>query len=94
MAEKTCREWNALGNCMLVVGPASRAEMAAARALAGDMTFLVPGVGAQGGDLEILKAGLNSRRKGLIVVSARAVIFADDPGQAAAELRERINRFR
>ena len=95
VAEKVCSEWNGRGNCMLVIGATSEAEMRTARALAGDMTFLVPGVGAQGGDLEsAVKAGLNSRGKGLIIVAARGVIFADDPGRAAAELRARINRAR
>jgi orotidine-5'-phosphate decarboxylase len=95
VAEKVCSEWNRFGNCMLVIGATSEAEMGKVRALAGDMTFLVPGVGAQGGDLEsAVKAGLNSRGKGLIIVAARSVIFADDPGRAAAELRDRINRAR
>jgi orotidine-5'-phosphate decarboxylase len=95
VAEKVCLEWNTFGNCMLVIGANNEVEMNKARAVAGDMTFLVPGVGAQGGDLRsAVKAGLNSQGKGLIIVAARSVIFADDPQRAAAELRERINRLR
>jgi len=95
IAEKVCLEWNTYGNCMLVIGANSEAEMSKARALAGEMTFLVPGVGAQGGDLEsAVTAGLNSQGKGLIVVAARSVIFAQDPEHAANELRDRINRLR
>ena len=69
--------------------------MTKARAIAGDMTFLVPGVGAQGGDLEAaVSGGLNSFGKGLIIVAARSVIFAADPAREASELRDRINRAR
>ena len=48
-----------MGNCMLVVAATSPREMARIRALVGDMTFLVPGIGAQGGDTEaVIRAGL------------------------------------
>jgi orotidine-5'-phosphate decarboxylase len=65
------------------------------RQLVGEMTLLVPGVGAQGGDVEqVVRAGLNHDRKGLIVNSSRGVIFADDPAEAARQLRDDINRYR
>jgi orotidine-5'-phosphate decarboxylase len=95
VAEKVCCEWNKFGNCMLVIGAMEEAEIRKARVLAGDMTFLVPGVGAQGGDLEAaVNGGLNAQGKGLIIVAARSIIFAEDPGRTARELRERINRAR
>ena len=62
--------------------------------------FLVPGIGAQGGDLDsTLAAGLNSAGTGLLVNSSRGIIFAGggESGairQAAATLREAINRRR
>lgn len=93
--QKVRDEWNKNQNCMLVVGATYPAEMAKARELAGEMTFLVPGFGAQGGDIKAaVKAGLNSKRKGVIAVSARGVIFAEDPGHAARELRDLVNKFR
>src|SRR3989344_3349493 len=58
-------------NCGLVVGATSPQEMKRIRALVGDMTFLVPGIGAQGGSIEeTVTAGLNGQGKGLIIHSA------------------------
>ncbi|MCY3779831.1 MAG: orotidine-5'-phosphate decarboxylase [Chloroflexi bacterium] len=95
VAEKVARDWNDRGNCMLVVSATNPDEMAQIRALTGDMTFLVPGIGAQGGDIEaVLKAGLNSAGRGLIINSSRGVIFADDPAAAADALRAAINSHR
>ncbi|MBI2623798.1 MAG: orotidine-5'-phosphate decarboxylase [Candidatus Liptonbacteria bacterium] len=109
VAEKVRDEWNGNKNCMLVVGATYPEEMKTIRALmglrragvgydpteAGEMTFLVPGIGAQGGELEAaVKAGLNSAKKGMIINSSRGVIFADDPAKAAQELRDGINKFR
>jgi len=57
--------------------------------------LLVPGVGAQGGDLEVvLKAGLRLDGSGLIVNSSRGVIYASSPREAAQDLRRRINLVR
>jgi len=95
VAEKVAREWNDQRNCMLVVSATNPDEMAQIRALTGDMTFLVPGIGAQGGDIEaVLKTGLNSAGRGLIINSSRGIIFADDPAGAAAALRAAINEHR
>jgi orotidine-5'-phosphate decarboxylase len=88
-------EWNEHGNCMLVVGATYPLELAKVREIVGDMTLLVPGVGAQGGDVgETVKAGLNSQNKGMIINSSRGIIFADRPGEAAQKLRDEINGFR
>ena len=95
VAEKTVAEWNAKGNCMLVAAATNPRELAQIRAVAGDMTLLVPGIGAQGGDIQsAVEAGLNRAGRGLIINSSRGIIFADDPARAAASLREAINRFR
>lgn len=95
VAEKTVAEWNANGNCMLVASGTNPAELAQIRAIVGEMTLLVPGIGAQGGDLKsAIDAGLNRARRGLIINSSRGIIFADDPAEAAASLRDAINRFR
>ena len=95
VAEKTAREWNAKGNCMLVASGTNPEEMERIRAIAGEMTLLVPGVGAQGADIKaVLEAGLNGAGCGLIINSSRGIIFAEDPAEAAAGLRDAINRRR
>lgn len=77
---------------MLVAGATYPRELAQIRQIVGDMTLLVPGVGAQGGDVvEALGAGLNSVGRGLIINSSRGIVFADDPALAAATLRNKIN---
>ena len=65
LARMVAQEWNTLGNCLLVMGATRPDDLRIARRLVGDMTFLAPGVGAQGGDLEaVLEAGLNGRGTG------------------------------
>lgn len=102
VAEKVTNEWNTDGNCMLVVGATYPEELAKVRKIAGEMTFLVPGIGAQGGDVEkTVKAGLNSQKAGVIINSSRGIIFAssgEDFAQKAREetikLKEEINKYR
>ncbi len=71
---------------LLVLGATYPAALAAARGVAGDVPFLVPGVGAQGGDLgEALAAGRDAAGRGLVVNASRSVIFAEvGPGFAGA----------
>jgi orotidine-5'-phosphate decarboxylase len=95
IAETVHSEWNQNENCMLVVGATYPNEMRQIRSLVGDMTLLVPGIGVQGGNVEqTVTAGINSQNKGLIINSARGIIFADDPARAARELRDAINLYR
>ncbi len=95
VAEKVSKEWNYNNNCMMVVGATYPEEMKVVRSMVGDMTFLVPGVGAQGGDVEAtVKAGLNSKKLGLIISSSRGIIFAENPGEEAKKLRAEINKYR
>jgi orotidine-5'-phosphate decarboxylase len=95
VAEQVSREWNEHGNCLLVVGATWPEEMGAIRALAPEMTFLVPGVGAQGGDVEaVVAAGLDARGMGLIVSASRSILYSDDPAAAARSLRDEINAAR
>ncbi len=84
--------WNEQGNCMLVMGATRPQELAQARQLAGDLPMLVPGIGAQGGEIAAtLRAGLDAQGGGLIVNAARSIIYAADPGAAARALRDEIN---
>jgi orotidine-5'-phosphate decarboxylase len=103
VAENVAKDWNANGNCLLVVGATYPEELAEVRKVAGDgMVFLVPGLGAQGGDIEAtLKAGLNSKGDGLIINSSRAILYASDGDdfaaaarQAAVQARDEINNYR
>jgi len=95
VAEKVSKDWNTNNNCMLVVGATYPEEMKRIRNIVGDMTFLVPGVGAQGGDVKTtVEAGLNFEKKGLIISSSRGIIFAEDPAAEAKKLRDEINKFR
>jgi orotidine-5'-phosphate decarboxylase len=95
VAERVACDWNSNQNCILVVGATYPDEMRQIRALVGDMTFLVPGIGMQGGSVEeTVRSGLNRIGKGLIINSSRGIIFADDPAQAARQLRDEINKHR
>jgi orotidine-5'-phosphate decarboxylase len=95
VAERVSHEWNSRGNCMLVVGATYPEEMRVIREVAPELTFLVPGIGAQGGDVEkLVAAGLDRDGRGLIVSASRGVLFADDPGAAARSFRDEINAAR
>ena len=77
IAEKVTKDWNTNGNCALVVGATYPTELEIVRRIVGDMPILVPGIGAQGGDVEAtLKAGFTSNKAGLIINSSRSIIFA------------------
>ena len=102
VAAKVAEQWNGNGNCLLVVGATWPRELVEVRSIVGDLPFLVPGIGAQGGDLEaVLAAGKTADGNGLVISSSRAILyagngedFADAAGAAAMELRDSINRFR
>jgi orotidine-5'-phosphate decarboxylase len=95
VAEKVSGVWNKNNNCMLVVGATYPEEMKKIRELTGEMTFLVPGIGAQGGDLQaVIQAGLNSEGLGLIVNSSRGIIFSENPKAEAQKLCEEIRKYK
>lgn len=79
----------------LVVGATEPATVAKLRAACPNQWFLVPGIGAQGGDLSAtLRAGLRADGSGLLINSSRGIWQAENPGAAARELMEEINQFR
>jgi orotidine-5'-phosphate decarboxylase len=85
VAHRVTSTWNDNGNCAVVVGATYPEELGVVRAIVGDLPILIPGVGAQGGDLEAtIRAGRNSRGQGMIVNNSRAVIFASS-GEDFAE---------
>ena len=76
----------------LVVGATYPEALAEVRAAAPDAWILAPGIGAQGGDLEaVLASGLRADGLGVLVAATRSVTQADDPRQAAADIRAHIN---
>jgi orotidine-5'-phosphate decarboxylase len=95
VAERVQKNWNENGNCMLVVGATYPEELAQVRRLVGEMTLLVPGIGTQGGDIkQVTQAGANQAGGGIIMNMSRGIIFAENPAEAAREIRDEINRFR
>jgi orotidine-5'-phosphate decarboxylase len=96
-------EWNRKhGNVGLVMGATYPAQLKEARQLCPDAPILVPGIGSQEGALEdAVKAGIDSRNRGMIVNASRSIIYASRDSDyamaaraAAAQLREHINRYR
>jgi len=82
---------NTAGNVGLVVGATAPSEVAEVRT-ASSLPFLVPGVGAQGGDLErSVRAAWTGDEASCLVSASRWILYADDPGRGAATMREAIN---
>ena len=92
VAEQAVR-WGA--NVGLVIGATYPQALRAVREMNPQTWILLPGVGAQGGDLEAaLAAGLDEQGSGVLVSASRSIIYAEDPRAAAQELRDRINAAR
>jgi orotidine-5'-phosphate decarboxylase len=106
VARLVAREWNANGQCALVVGATFPGEIARVREIVGDLPLLVPGIGAQGGDVQAtVQAGRTASGCGLMINSSRAILyagiaddtesgFADAARRVALETRDTINRYR
>lgn len=104
VAQLVADKWNTNGQCGLVVGATFPQELAQVRAIVGDMPLLVPGIGAQGGDVEAtVKAGRTASGSGMMINSSRAILYAkphDGEGYAdaarrvAQETRAAINLYR
>jgi orotidine-5'-phosphate decarboxylase len=102
IAELAATKWNSRGNCMLVVGATYPKELAEIREIVGDLPFLVPGVGAQGGDVaQAVQNGRTKNGTGLVISSSRAILYASSGDDfaaaartAALTLRDQINAAR
>jgi orotidine-5'-phosphate decarboxylase len=102
IASTIASDWNGAGNCALVVGATYPEELRVIRELVGDMPLLIPGVGAQGGDVEaVVRNGATADGTGLMINSSRGILYASEhedyaaaAAEAAAALRETINRYR
>jgi orotidine-5'-phosphate decarboxylase len=96
------RSWNTGGNCGLVVGATRPAELRRIRGLVPDMPILIPGIGAQGGDLSgAVRYGCTKGGLLAVINAGRSILyassgedFAEAARRAAAHLRDEINRYR
>ncbi len=84
------KDLNENNNCGLVVGATKTDQIADIRLEAGDLPFLIPGIGAQGGDLEGSVSAGNTDGIALINVS-RGILYASDPSLAAMDYKSKIN---
>ncbi|MDD3119033.1 MAG: orotidine-5'-phosphate decarboxylase [Victivallales bacterium] len=102
VAEYAATRWNYNHNVMLVVGATFPEELGRIRQQCPEIPFLVPGIGAQGGDVaKVLENGQTADGKGLVINSSRGIIyagkgpdFAAAARRAATALRDEINRHR
>jgi orotidine-5'-phosphate decarboxylase len=102
IARLATTRWNESRQIGLVVGATYPDELARVRQIVGDMPLLVPGVGAQGGDIAAaVQAGRTGAGNGLLISSSRAILyasggddFADAAREAARQARDEINRWR
>jgi orotidine-5'-phosphate decarboxylase len=104
VARLVAEKWNANGQCALVVGATFPEELAQVRAIVGDMPLLVPGIGAQGGDIAAtVKSGKTAAGAGMMINSSRAILyaapqagedFASAARRVALETRDAINLHR
>jgi orotidine-5'-phosphate decarboxylase len=102
VARKAVSQWNYNGNVLLVVAATFPEELKEIRAIVGDMPFLVPGIGAQGGDVKSTVINGKTRNgTGMIISSSRGIIyasnkedFAEAARKAVISLRDEINQYR
>ncbi len=96
------KKWNAKSNCGVVVGATRPKEMQRVRKLVPNMPLLIPGVGAQGGDLAAaVRYGCDKNGEMAVINSSRGIIyasggedFADAARATATKLRDEMNAIR
>jgi len=95
VADLAAQQWNTRGNCLLVVGATYPQELAEVRRIVGDMPLLVPGVGAQGGDVAAaVRSGQTAAGTGLIISSSRGILYASRGEDFASAARTATERLR
>jgi orotidine-5'-phosphate decarboxylase len=102
VARRVAMEWAEMGDCGLVVGATYPDELRQVRQAVGDLPLLIPGVGAQGGDIAAtVEAGADSTGRGMLINSSRAILYASDGDDwataaraAALATRDEINAYR
>lgn len=95
VAKQVAQHWNKNKNCGLVVGATYPEELRNVREVASDLPILVPGVGAQGGDLkQVLEYGCNAQKQGLLINLSRSVLFASSGPDFAEAARKEILKLK
>lgn len=95
VAQNVVRNWNANGNCALVVGATYPEELSEVRKIVGGMPILIPGVGAQGGDVEkTVKAGVDAEGNNAIINAGRSIIFASNGLDYAIKARDEVKKLK
>lgn len=96
IARMIAEQWNEHQQCGLVVGATYPNEIARIRKEVGDMPLLIPGIGAQGGDIDAtVAAGKDSQGRGMLINSARAILYAsagDDWLEAAKKMAQQTHQ--
>lgn len=94
VARHVAQSWNSNGNCGLVVGATYPDELKLVRETVGDMPLLIPGIGAQGGDIAAtVKAGRDSRGWGMTISSSRGIIYASNGKDFAQAARKAVQEL-
>lgn len=97
VAYRVSSKWDKYGNCAIVAGATHPEELREVRAVVGNMPILIPGIGAQGGDVEeTVRAGMDGRKQGVIINSSRSIIFASkdrDFAEAARRETEKLHNL-
>jgi len=87
-------QWNENKNCGLVVGATKPQELLSIRKIAPDLTFLIPGIGAQGGDLEkVVLHGRDGNGTGILINVGRDILYAGNSKNFATEARARAEYY-
>jgi orotidine-5'-phosphate decarboxylase len=88
VARQAAERWSSIGECGLVVGATYPDELREVRRVAGDLPLLVPGIGAQGGDIDAaVSAGRSSTGRGMVINSSRAILYASSGSDFAEAAR-------
>lgn len=92
VARLVTEKWNTNGQCGLVVGATFPNELAKVRQIVGDMPLLVPGIGAQGGDINAtVQAGKTASNAGMMINSSRAILYATpEDGEQFTDAARRV----
>lgn len=89
VARRAATRWRHMGECGLVVGATYPDELGLVRSIVGDLPLLVPGIGAQGGDVSAtVSAGADAEGYGMVINSSRAVLYASDGHNFAEAARQ------
>ena len=87
--------WNDNGNVGVVVGATVPDELARVRSIVGSMPVLIPGIGAQGGDLEAsVRNGTDADGRRALIAASRSVIYASKGADFAEAARAEAERLR